>query len=139
MNTVQRRVRAVINPWSTAFARWWCHSAARFAPTGHGAPRRRVLCRGLDIVRPTPAGAPADGMPQRVRIEPLASADVASSLALAVRVLRVRPGDRGGQFASDITDEQRQVFVDKANGQVVGYGRVIELTADEAGPGPPDF
>ena len=29
------------------------------------------------------------------------------------------------------------MFVAKANGQVVGYGRVIELTADEAGPGTP--
>jgi hypothetical protein len=43
MNTVERRVRALINPWSTAFARWWCHSAARFALTGYGAPRKRVV------------------------------------------------------------------------------------------------
>jgi predicted N-acetyltransferase YhbS len=33
---------------------------------------------------------------------------------------------------------QRQMFVAKANGQVVAYGRVIELAADEAGPGTPD-
>jgi aminoglycoside 6'-N-acetyltransferase I len=76
-------------------------------------------------------------MPQAVRIEALAQADVASAVALAVRVLRVKPGDRGQQFASDITDELRQMFVAKANGQVVGYGRVIELAADEAGPGTP--
>ncbi len=135
MNTVERRMRAVINPWSTAFARWWCHSAARFALTGYGAPRRRTLWRGRDVARPTPA--PADGVPQAVRIEPLTEADVASAVALAVRVLRVKPGDRGQQFASDITNELRQVFVAKANGQVVGYGRVIELTADEAGPETP--
>ena len=29
------------------------------------------------------------------------------------------------------------MFVAKANGQVVAYGRVIELAADEAGPGTP--
>jgi aminoglycoside 6'-N-acetyltransferase I len=145
MNTVERRVRAMINPWSTAFARWWCHSAARFTLTGHG-PRRRALRRDRDVVRPMPADAPAIGMPRAVRIEPLAQAvrieplpqaDVASAVALAVRVLRVKPGDLGEQFASDITDELRQMFVAKADGRVVGYGRVIELAADEAGPGTP--
>jgi aminoglycoside 6'-N-acetyltransferase I len=133
MNRVERRVRAMINPWSTALTKQWCHSAARFALTGHGAPRSR----GHDVPRPTPADAPADGMPQVVRIEALTQADVASAVALAVRALRVKPGDRGQQFASDITDELRQMFVAKANGQVVAYGRVIELAADEAGPGTP--
>jgi len=107
-----------------------------FRPDWHG-PRGRVLRRGRDVVRPTPADAPADGVPQAVRIESLTQADVASAVELAVRVLRVKPGDRGGQFASDITDELRQMFVAKASGQVVGYGRVIELAADEAGPGTP--
>jgi len=67
MNTVERRVRAMINPWSTAFARWWCHSAARLTLTGH-RPRRRVLHRDQDVVRPAPADAPASGMPQAGRI-----------------------------------------------------------------------
>jgi ribosomal protein S18 acetylase RimI-like enzyme len=72
-----------------------------------------------------------------VRIEPLTKTDVAAAVQLAVRVLRVRPGDRGEQFAADITDDRRQMFVAKANGQVVAYGRVAELAADEAGPGAP--
>ncbi len=72
-----------------------------------------------------------------VRIEPLTRADVAAAVDLAVRVLRVKPGDRGEQFAADITGEQRQMFVAKANDQVVAYGRVIELAADEAAPGTP--
>ena len=92
MNTVERRVRAMINPWSTAFARWWCHSAARFTLTGHG-PRRRVLRRDRDVVRPTPADTAASRIPQAVRIEPLTHVDVASAVELAVRVLRVKPGD----------------------------------------------
>jgi aminoglycoside 6'-N-acetyltransferase I len=79
----------------------------------------------------------AIGMEQMVRIEPLTLADVASTVELAVRVLRVKPGDRGEQFAADIIDELRQMFVAKANNQVVGYGRVIELPAGEAGPGTP--
>ena len=72
-----------------------------------------------------------------MRIEPLKKADVASAVELAVRVLRVKPGDRGEQFTSDIADDRRQMFVAKANGQVVAYGRVIELAADEAGADTP--
>jgi ribosomal protein S18 acetylase RimI-like enzyme len=54
-----------------------------------------------------------------------------------MRVLQVKPGDRAEQFAADIADELRQMFVAKANGQLVGYGRAMELSADEAGPGTP--
>jgi ribosomal protein S18 acetylase RimI-like enzyme len=72
-----------------------------------------------------------------MRIELLTKADVASAVELAVRVLRVKPGDRGEQFAADITGERRQMFVAKANGQVVAYGRVLDLAAEEAGPGTP--
>jgi RimJ/RimL family protein N-acetyltransferase len=37
----------------------------------------------------------------------------------------------------DITGEQRQMFVAKANGQVVACGRVIELATDEVASGTP--
>jgi ribosomal protein S18 acetylase RimI-like enzyme len=81
---------------------------------------------------------PADGVFEAaVRIEPLTRADVASAVDLAVRVLRVKPGDRGGQFAADITGTRRQMFVAKVNGRAVAYGRVLELAADEAGQGTP--
>jgi len=80
---------------------------------------------------------PADGMVRSVQIEPLTAPDVSSAVEFAVRVLRVKPGDLGEQFASDIADDLRQMFVAKASGQVVAYGRVIELAADEAGPGAP--
>jgi ribosomal protein S18 acetylase RimI-like enzyme len=72
-----------------------------------------------------------------VRIEPLTKADVASAVGLAVGVLGVKPGDRGEQFAADVTGERRQMFVAKASGQLVGYGRVVELPAGDAGPGTP--
>jgi len=68
-----------------------------------------------------------------IRIESLTKADVAAAVELAVRVLRVKPGDRGEQFTADITDERRQMFTAKANNQVVAYGRVLELAAAEAG------
>jgi len=54
-----------------------------------------------------------------------------------VRVLWVKPGDRGEQFAADITGQRRQMFVAKASGQVVAYGRILQLAAEEAGPGMP--
>jgi aminoglycoside 6'-N-acetyltransferase I len=76
-------------------------------------------------------------MAPAAQIEPLTKADVDSAAELAVRVLRVKPGDRGEQFASDISNDLRQMFVAKADGQVVAYGRVIELAAGEAGPGTP--
>jgi ribosomal protein S18 acetylase RimI-like enzyme len=76
-------------------------------------------------------------MARAVQVEPLTTVDVASAVELAVRVLRVKPGDRGEQFASDITDDLRQMCVARANGRVIAYGRVMELAADEAGPGTP--
>jgi ribosomal protein S18 acetylase RimI-like enzyme len=80
----------------------------------------------------------ADGVSEAdVRIEPLTNADVAAAVELAVRVLRVKPGDRGGPFAADITGQCRQMFVARTNGQVVGYGGILELPADEAGLGTP--
>jgi ribosomal protein S18 acetylase RimI-like enzyme len=72
-----------------------------------------------------------------MRVESLTMADVASAVELAVRVLGVKPGDRGEQFAADITGERRQTFVAKVGGRVVAYGRVLELAAGEAGPGTP--
>jgi aminoglycoside 6'-N-acetyltransferase I len=72
-----------------------------------------------------------------VRIEPLTKADIAPAVELATRVLRVEPGDRGEQFAADITSQHRRMFVAKTSGQVVAYGRILQLAAGEAGPGTP--
>lgn len=83
---------------------------------------------------PKPAGGTPEGA---VRIEPLGMGDVASAVELVRGVLRVDPGDLGEQFASDIADDWRQMFVAKTNGRVIAYGRVAELAADEAAPGTP--
>jgi hypothetical protein len=40
MSGVGRRVRAAVNPLSTAATRWWCHSAIRHMLTGYGAAAR---------------------------------------------------------------------------------------------------
>jgi hypothetical protein len=47
MTQAGRRLRAVVNPVSTAASRWWCHSGLRRMLTGYGpAARQRRLARG---------------------------------------------------------------------------------------------
>lgn len=48
MHTGERRLRAMINPFSTAFAEWWCRSSARFVMTGYGMPGLRLRRRNPD-------------------------------------------------------------------------------------------
>ena len=45
MSEIERRVRAAVNPVSTAATGWWCHSALRHLLTGHGptARQRRLI------------------------------------------------------------------------------------------------
>jgi hypothetical protein len=65
MSRIGRRVRAAVNPVSTALTAWWCHSAMRHMLTGHGpAARQRRLIRGGMIpgARRTP---PAEQMKVR--------------------------------------------------------------------------
>jgi hypothetical protein len=45
MNAIERRLRAAVNPVSTAITGWWCQSAVRHLLTGHGpsAGQRRLI------------------------------------------------------------------------------------------------
>jgi hypothetical protein len=47
MSRIGRRVRAGVNPVSTAATGWWCHSALRHMLTGYGATagQRRFIGR----------------------------------------------------------------------------------------------
>ncbi len=49
MSRVGRRVRAAVNPVSTAATGWWCHSALRHMLTGYGltARQRRFIRDGM--------------------------------------------------------------------------------------------
>ena len=49
MSRFGRRVRAAVNPVSTAATGWWCHSALRHMLTGHGptARQRRFIRDGM--------------------------------------------------------------------------------------------
>jgi hypothetical protein len=48
MSRIGRRLRAALNPVSTAATRWWCHSALRHMLTGYGptARQRRFVRHG---------------------------------------------------------------------------------------------
>jgi hypothetical protein len=65
MNRIGRRLRAAVNPVSTAVTRWWCHSALRHMLTGHGpaARDRRLLRR--DVIRGTGSAPLAEQMKAR--------------------------------------------------------------------------
>lgn len=49
MSRIGRRVRAAVNPVSTAATGWWCHSALRHMLTGYGpaARQRRLIRHGM--------------------------------------------------------------------------------------------
>lgn len=57
MTSIERRVRALINPYSTAFARWWCYSGRYvFRPkmrkaAGQSIPARRASRHGQTSAR----------------------------------------------------------------------------------------
>jgi hypothetical protein len=47
MNRIERQIRNMVNPYSTAFAGWWCHSArylplVRMISGARGVSRRRM-------------------------------------------------------------------------------------------------
>jgi hypothetical protein len=49
MSRIGRRVRAAVNPVSTAATGWWCRSALRHMLTGYGptARQRRFIRHGM--------------------------------------------------------------------------------------------
>jgi len=57
MHRIERRVRAAVNPASTAFAGWWCHSSIRHVLTGHGSvpSQGRLIRTGSRAAALTPS------------------------------------------------------------------------------------
>jgi hypothetical protein len=56
MNQIERRVRKIVNPYSTALARWWCHSGRYTRLAWMIAAARSI--RSRPATRSTNAGAP---------------------------------------------------------------------------------
>jgi hypothetical protein len=65
MSRIGRRVRAAVNPVSTAATGWWCHSALRHMLTGYGptARQRRFIRSGM--IQGADSGPPAEQMKAR--------------------------------------------------------------------------
>jgi hypothetical protein len=65
MSRIGRRVRAAVNPVSTAATGWWCHSALRNMLTGYGptARQRRFIRHGM--IQSTDSRPPAEQMKAR--------------------------------------------------------------------------
>ena len=65
MNRIERRIRNLINPYSTAFALWWCHSGRFMIPGNRAAARSRRLGSAMPGpgrgVAEAVAGRPATG------------------------------------------------------------------------------
>ncbi len=78
MSQVGRRVRAAVNPVSTAATRWWCQSAVRRALTGYGPTARQRRLTRLGVNR----GRQAAGAPP--------SAELMKARAAAIGALRSR-------------------------------------------------
>jgi hypothetical protein len=65
MSRIGRRVRAAVNPVSTAATGWWCHSALRHMLTGYGptARQRRFIRHGM--IQAAGSGPSAEQMKAR--------------------------------------------------------------------------
>jgi hypothetical protein len=69
VNRIERQVRNMINPYSTAFATWWCHSSRHWrlsrkikgsaAVARPGLPKRAVHRFGNSVAGQATANAPA--------------------------------------------------------------------------------
>jgi len=87
MNAIERRLRAAVNPVSTAITGWWCQSAVRHLLTGHGPPasQRRLIRIRRHAAR---AGAPGAARPAAP------SAETMKARAAAIDQLLAQQGQR---------------------------------------------
>jgi hypothetical protein len=76
MHRIERRVRNMINPYSTAFAGWWCHSG-----------RYTSLARLITGHKPAATGD--------VAVYPSASAMAARRAAMDALLARMAEGEEG--------------------------------------------
>ena len=76
MNLIGRRIRAAVNPLSSAFSRWWCHSAVRHLLTGYGPTARGWQATHREIFRDAGFTPSAEQMKvRRAKIDELPGPD----------------------------------------------------------------
>jgi hypothetical protein len=101
MNDYERRIRELINPWSTKFNNWWSNSNIRSAltkrPAGTGDLRRQ---------------ASAQAQRAATAVKDLRDTDTAKKAATAVKDLR--DSDTAKKAATAMTDLRQREPVRKA-------------------------
>jgi hypothetical protein len=91
MNWVERRVRNAINPYSTAFARWWCQTGR------HTRLGRMITAEGARLAKAVPPSKD-DEMPDACVLHP-PTVSMAARRAAIDAVLAEMEGEQGEGIA----------------------------------------
>ncbi|MFY9773825.1 MAG: hypothetical protein WAK28_04555 [Trebonia sp.] len=101
MNDYERRIRELINPWSTKFSHWWCNSSIRSALTNRSVDT-------ADLRRQ----ASAQAQRAATAMKDMRDSDTAKKAATAVKDLR--DSDTAKKAATAMTDLRQREPVRKA-------------------------
>ena len=117
MNDFERRVRELINPWSTKFTNWWCHSNIRSAVTkrsaGTGDLRRQASAQAQRAASALNDLKDSDTAKRATTaVKDLRDSDTAKKAATAVK--DVRDSDTAKKAATALADLRQREPVRKA-------------------------
>ncbi|MFZ0164930.1 MAG: hypothetical protein WAL12_15225 [Trebonia sp.] len=101
MNDYERRIRELINPWSTKFSNWWCNSSIRSALTNRSVDT-------ADLRRQ----ASAQAQRAATAMKDMRDSDTAKKAATAVKDMR--DSDTAKKAATAMTDLRQREPVRKA-------------------------
>lgn len=90
MNRIERRVRNMINPYSTAFARWWCHSGRYMRLARMITGNKAAAQSGL---RGPATRSASGGAPEACGIHPPTSSMTARRAAIDAVLARTMQGE----------------------------------------------
>ena len=117
MNDFERRVRELINPWSTKFTQWWCHSNIRSAlmkrSAGTGDLRRQASAQAQRAATAMKDMRDSDAAKKAATaVKDLRDSDTAKKAATAVKDLR--DSDTAKKAATALADLRQREPVRKA-------------------------
>ena len=117
MNDFERRVRELINPWSTKFTQWWCNSGIRSTlmkrPAGTGDLRRQASAQAQRAATAVKDMRDSDTAKKAATaVKDLRDSDTAKKAATAVKDLR--DSDTAKKAATALSDLRQREPVRKA-------------------------
>jgi hypothetical protein len=117
MNDFERRVRELINPWSTKFASWWGQSNVRSAlmkrSAGNGDLRRQASAQAQRAATAVKDLRDSDAAKRAaIAVKELRDSDAAKRAAIAVKDLR--DSDTAKKAATALADLRQREPVRKA-------------------------